>query len=162
MMQRELMERINNKSAIISIVGLGYVGLPLMLRFAEVGFKVLGIDVDRKKIDNINNGQSYIQHICSNKLSQLQHNLMATDDFSQATEADVIILCVPTPLDKYREPDLSYVLKKTHFFRSVPYAIRNLESLLEKDVEILNYIPTLKYIFQELKRDGDLKEFKNE
>ncbi|KTD82729.1 nucleotide sugar dehydrogenase [Legionella waltersii] len=111
MMLNELMNKINNKEAIISIVGLGYVGLPLMLRFAEVGFRVIGIDIDESKNQSLNQGQSYIQHIPSNSIVKVQPKIHATSDFSKCLEADVIILCVPTPLNKYREPDLSFVLQ---------------------------------------------------
>lgn len=106
-----LLQKIKNKEAMISIVGLGYVGLPLMLRFAEVGYRVLGIDVDERKNNAINEGRSYIQHIPSQQLVQVKNYITATSDFAKATEADAIILCVPTPLDKYREPDLSFVLQ---------------------------------------------------
>jgi UDP-N-acetyl-D-glucosamine dehydrogenase len=105
-----LIEKINNKSAIIGIVGLGYVGLPLILRYAEMGYRVLGIDIDESKNEKINNGESFIQHIPSERIEYVKENLFATSDFSKACEADALILCVPTPLDKYREPDLSYVL----------------------------------------------------
>ena len=110
-MECSLLDRIKNKEAMISIVGLGYVGLPLMLRFAEQGYRVIGIDVDEKKNEAINQGRSYIEHISSEAIVNLKSRIMATADFSQATEADAIILCVPTPLNKYREPDLSYVLQ---------------------------------------------------
>ncbi|KTD62021.1 nucleotide sugar dehydrogenase [Legionella spiritensis] len=106
-----LLQKIRNKEAMISIVGLGYVGLPLMLRFAEVGYRVIGIDVDESKNQAINQGRSYIQHISSEQLVKVQSHINATSDFSKASEAEAIILCVPTPLDKYREPDLSYVLQ---------------------------------------------------
>lgn len=106
-----LLPRIKNKEAMISIVGLGYVGLPLMLRFAEVGYRVIGIDVDERKNQAINQGRSYIQHIPSEQIAGVKNYITATADFSQAAEADAIILCVPTPLDKYREPDLSFVLQ---------------------------------------------------
>ncbi|QRN03376.1 nucleotide sugar dehydrogenase [Legionella sp. MW5194] len=106
-----LLPRIKNKEAMISIVGLGYVGLPLMLRFAEVGYRVIGIDVDERKNQAINQGRSYIQHIPSEQIAGVKNYITATSDFSQAAEADAIILCVPTPLDKYREPDLSFVLQ---------------------------------------------------
>lgn len=106
-----LLPRIKNKEAMISIVGLGYVGLPLMLRFAEVGYRVIGIDVDERKNQAINQGRSYIQHIPSEQIAGVKNHITATADFSQAAEADAIILCVPTPLDKYREPDLSFVLQ---------------------------------------------------
>jgi UDP-N-acetyl-D-glucosamine dehydrogenase len=110
-MLNELINKINNKEAIISIVGLGYVGLPLMLRFAEVGFRVIGIDIDETKNQSLNKGQSYIQHISSKSIANVLTKLHATSDFSKCREADVIILCVPTPLNKYREPDLSFVLQ---------------------------------------------------
>lgn len=106
-------EKIENKEAIIGIVGLGYVGLPLMLRFAEVGYRVIGIDVDEQKNAALNKGKSYIQHIPSQQVVDVKEKIFATSDFSACVEADAIILCVPTPLDKYREPDLSYVLQTT-------------------------------------------------
>lgn len=108
-MLNDVIKKINNKEAIIGIIGLGYVGLPLMLRFAEVGFRVLGIDIDQRKTDMINRGESYIQHISSVDVHKNKHQIRATTQFSEASEADVLILCVPTPLDKYREPDLSFV-----------------------------------------------------
>ncbi|MCP0914339.1 MULTISPECIES: nucleotide sugar dehydrogenase [Legionella] len=106
-------KKINNKEAIIGIVGLGYVGLPLMLRFAEVGYRVIGIDIDEKKNALLNQGKSYIQHIPSADVAKVKNRIHATSDFAESKEADALILCVPTPLDKYREPDLSYVLQTT-------------------------------------------------
>ena len=107
---QDIISRLNNKEAIIGILGLGYVGLPLMIRYAEVGYKVLGIDIDQKKVDMLNKGDSYIEHISSELIqSSLKKGFEATADFSRAAEADTLILCVPTPLNKYREPDLSYV-----------------------------------------------------
>ncbi len=103
--------KINNKEAIIAIVGLGYVGFPLMLRFAEMGFRVVGIDIDESKNNLINQGKSYIQHIPNAQIANVTAHVFATADFAASQEADVIILCVPTPLDKYREPDLSYVFQ---------------------------------------------------
>lgn len=105
-----LLARIQDKQALISVVGLGYVGLPLMLSFAEAGYRVLGIDIDDSKNEKINRGESFIQHIPSQRIANVQSKLQATNDFSKAGEADAIILCVPTPLNKYREPDLSYVI----------------------------------------------------
>lgn len=104
-------EKVSNKEAIIAIVGLGYVGLPLMLRFAEVGYRIIGIDIDESKNTLLNQGKSYIKHIPNDKVDSLKKLFIATSDFSKATEADAIILCVPTPLNKYREPDLSFVLQ---------------------------------------------------
>ncbi len=105
------LNRIADKSAVIGIVGLGYVGLPLMLRFAEVGYKVLGFDIDQSKVDALHAGKSYIEHISADSIASARAaGFEATTDFSRAPEADALILCVPTPLNKYREPDLSFVL----------------------------------------------------
>ncbi len=112
-MSREvLIAKLNNKTAVIGIVGMGYVGLPLMLRFVEVGYKVLGMDIDEEKAASLNQGRSYIEHIPSEKIAQAVQTggFRATADFSQSPQADALILCVPTPLNKYREPDLSFVL----------------------------------------------------
>ncbi|MCK9515368.1 MAG: nucleotide sugar dehydrogenase [Ottowia sp.] len=100
-----------DRSATIGIVGLGYVGLPLMLRFSAVGFRVLGIDIDQSKVDKLNAGQSYIEHIDARRIADARRaNFEATADFARAQDCDALILCVPTPLNKYREPDLSFVL----------------------------------------------------
>jgi len=113
-MKNQLIEKLNNKTAVIGVLGLGYVGLPLMLRYAEVGYKVLGIDIDQEKVDLLNDGKSYIEHIASENVAKaVERGFEATADFSRATEADALILCVPTPLNKYREPDLSYVTDTT-------------------------------------------------
>ncbi|RXZ43455.1 nucleotide sugar dehydrogenase [Crenobacter cavernae] len=110
-MKNALIKKIQDKSAVIGIVGLGYVGLPLMLRFAEVGYKVLGFDIDKSKVDALNEGRSYIEHIGAASIAEARsRGFEATTDFSRAPEADTLILCVPTPLNKYREPDLSFVL----------------------------------------------------
>ena len=106
----KLEQKLNNKSAVIGIFGLGYVGLPLMIRFSEVGYKVIGFETDRKKIEDLSNGLSYIDHIPSSKIKlSLNQGFEATTDYSLASDADIIILCLPTPLNKYKEPDLSYV-----------------------------------------------------
>ncbi len=114
-MKERLLSRINDKSALIGIIGLGYVGLPLMLRFAEVGYRVLGFDIDQAKIDALSKGRSYLKHIPSAAVAQMVgRGLFAgTTDFRRAGEADALIICVPTPLDKHREPDLSFVLNST-------------------------------------------------
>lgn len=119
-MKNNLIEKLSNKSAVIGIVGLGYVGLPLMLRYIEVGYKVIGLDIDETKVEMLNNGRSYIEHISSDALSHANKNgFEATTDFSRAVEADALIICVPTPLNKYREPDLSFVTDTTDSL--VPY-----------------------------------------
>ncbi|MXR38086.1 nucleotide sugar dehydrogenase [Craterilacuibacter sinensis] len=111
MHKQQFLSRIADKSAVIGIVGLGYVGLPLMLRFAEVGYKVIGYDIDQGKVDALMNGQSYIEHIPATSIQgALLDGFEATSDFVRASEADALILCVPTPLNKYREPDLSFVI----------------------------------------------------
>jgi UDP-N-acetyl-D-glucosamine dehydrogenase len=113
-MKQSLISKFQNKTAVIGILGLGYVGLPLMLRYAEIGFKVLGFDIDQDKIDKLKAGKSYIEHISSAKIAQAQkQGFEATTDFAKASEADALILCVPTPLNKYREPDLSFVTDTT-------------------------------------------------
>lgn len=104
----ELLERLKNKEAVIGVVGLGYVGLPLMLRYAEAGYAVLGFDVDSTKVEDLQSGRSYFEHIPSSRVANAQ--LSATTDFTRASEADALIICVPTPLNRYREPDLSFVV----------------------------------------------------
>ncbi|VVN06647.1 UDP-N-acetyl-D-glucosamine 6-dehydrogenase [Pseudomonas fluorescens] len=106
--------KFKKKEAIIGIVGLGYVGLPLMLRYNAIGFKVLGIDIDTSKVDALNSGRSYIEHISSEKIALARANgFEATTDFKRVAECDALILCVPTPLNKYREPDMSFVVNTT-------------------------------------------------
>ncbi len=110
-MKQQLINKLTDKTAIIGVVGLGYVGLPLALRYAEAGYKVLGFDIDPEKIDKISTGKTYIKHIPDLAIqSALGNGFKATVDFSLATEVDALILCVPTPLGQHREPDLSYVL----------------------------------------------------
>ena len=115
-----LIEKIQTKKARIGIVGLGYVGLPLAICFANSGYEVLGIDIDNDKVNALNLGQSYIEHIGSRRISDLYElGFDATFDFSRASEVDALILCVPTPLNRYREPDLSFVTKTTDMI--LPY-----------------------------------------
>ena len=97
----------------IAIIGLGYVGLPLGLRFVESGVSVLGLDVDTVKVEAINAGQSFIRHIEQEQIAAARKSgrLEASTDFSRVSEVEAILICVPTPLNKYHEPDISYVLK---------------------------------------------------
>lgn len=108
-----LIEKINRKEAHIGIIGLGYVGLPLVIEFCKAGFHVTGFDVDPEKTDMLSRGQSYIKHIESERIRQYAPLLSATTDFSGLSDVDCIIICVPTPLSRNREPDLSYVLNTT-------------------------------------------------
>lgn len=113
-MKDQLIRKFADRTAVIGIVGLGYVGLPLMLRYTDAGFRVLGFDIDTFKTGRLNAGESYIEHIPAEKIAAArQKGFEATDDFSQIAEADAVILCVPTPLNKYREPDISFVTGTT-------------------------------------------------
>ena len=107
-----LRERLEKRTASIAVVGMGYVGMPLAHAVLEAGYKVIGFDVDDRKIENLTTGECYLHH-----LGEKMHTDLATSDrFSATTDsarleaADVIVLCVPTPLGVYREPDLSFVL----------------------------------------------------
>lgn len=111
-LQTTLIDKLNRRQATIGIVGLGYVGLPLVLRFLESGYSVLGLDIDQYKVDMLMTGKSYIRHITVapiGKAVQSGH-FHADTDFSRASGVDALIFCVPTPLSRHREPDLSYVI----------------------------------------------------
>ena len=110
-MYQQLINKLKDKTAIIGIVGMGYVGIPLAIRYAQVGYKVLGFDIDQLKADKITAGKTYIKHIPDAAIKgAVDNGLEATTDFTRAAEADALIMCVPTPLDLHREPDLSYVI----------------------------------------------------
>ena len=104
-------EKVANRSACVGVVGLGYVGLPLILGFHGRDFSILGIDVDQAKIDALEAGESYIKHIPSERIGGLQDGgrFAATTDFSRLPEADAILICVPTPLTRHLEPEMTYV-----------------------------------------------------
>lgn len=119
-MKNAVIEKLKQRSAVIAVVGLGYVGLPLALRYSAAGYRVLGFDVDQKKTEQLLAGTSYIKHIGSAKIAEaIQQGFEATIDFERVSEVDALILCVPTPLNKHREPDLSYVIETTDTV--VPY-----------------------------------------
>ncbi len=128
-MKDQLLTKIEDRSAVVAIIGLGYVGLPLAVAFAEKGFPVFGIDVDRRKVDALNRGESYVQDISSERLAPLTGNgqrttdvqaaplsspvagrLVATTDYAVLEHCDAAIICVPTPLNKTRDPDVRYVI----------------------------------------------------
>jgi UDP-N-acetyl-D-glucosamine dehydrogenase len=105
-----LLDRIQSRNAKIGIIGLGYVGLPLALLFAEEGFQVLGFDIDARKVRSLIDGESYIYRVPKTEIQLARSKgFNATGDYARATEMDAIVVCVPTPLDEHRQPDLSYV-----------------------------------------------------
>jgi len=106
----DLKSRIQNRQSTTAIIGLGYVGLPLAIRLSEEGFKTIGFDIDKDKVDLLNNGKSYIKHIKEADITAMANNdFTVTGDFSQIANVDAIIICVPTPLGAHNEPDLSYI-----------------------------------------------------
>lgn len=110
LMKTQLIDKIRDKTAVIGILGLGYVGLPLALRYSEAGFRVVGLDVDEAKVEQLRNGLSGIEHLGDDRVAEaLENGFEPTCDLGRVADADTLILCVPTPLNKYREPDLSYV-----------------------------------------------------
>ncbi|MFP6584936.1 MAG: nucleotide sugar dehydrogenase [Candidatus Hydrogenedentota bacterium] len=108
---QKLIEKFKSKEAVVGVIGLGYVGLPLVMEFCRNDFRVVGFDIDTDKIERLNRGESYIHHIPSEEVSVIAKGglLEATSDFSRASEADAILICVPTPLADNHEPDLSYI-----------------------------------------------------
>src|SRR5271163_2158509 len=107
---RERLERLEARTAKIGVIGLGYVGLPLSLLLSDAGFKVTGFDIDAKKVTDLEAGRSYIFRIPQEEIQAArEQGLRATTDFSNLSDMDAIIMCVPTPLTEHREPDLSYV-----------------------------------------------------
>jgi UDP-N-acetyl-D-glucosamine dehydrogenase len=110
-----LEKKIKSREARVGIIGMGYVGLPLVKTFLVQGFEVVGFDIDEKKVNLLNQGKSYIKHVSTEELKNFlkKRKFQATSNFTVLAEADVIIICVPTPLDSYKNPDLSFVLKTT-------------------------------------------------
>jgi UDP-N-acetyl-D-glucosamine dehydrogenase len=104
-----LISKIEDRTARVGVIGLGYVGLPLVIEFCKVGFQVTGFDVDAKKVELLEQGKSYIKHIDSERIAGCEPRFSPTTDFSRLSEMDCIVICVPTPLNKYREPDMRYV-----------------------------------------------------
>ena len=110
-----LKERIQDKSAIIGVIGLGYVGLPLAVEKAKAGFKVIGFDIQESKVKMVNEGHNYIGDVVNADLEKIvsDGHLRATVDFDELSDCDVVAICVPTPLDIYKQPDLTYVINST-------------------------------------------------
>lgn len=119
-MDHSLQEKIATKTLRVAVIGLGYVGLPLAITFAEAGFHVTGIDVDQQKIDRVNSGESYIPDISSSTLEKLieAKRLNFTCDFEALDDVDAVSICVPTPLGKTRDPDISYILSASQHIRA--------------------------------------------
>jgi len=128
-MSIKLRNKLNNKQARIAVIGLGYVGLPLALAFAEKGFKVLGIDTDTKRVERIKALESYITDVPSSVIAKLvrKEAFNATTDFNLLSDADVVIICVPTPLKRKYTPDISYIVS----------AVKSVAKHLRKDMLVV-------------------------
>lgn len=129
---QQLLERLKNHTATIGVVGLGYVGLPLAVAFAEQGYRVIGVDVSTPKVEQLNNGVSYIIDIPSEQLAPIVQNglFKATTDYEALREADAISICVPTPLRKTKDPDMTYVIQAADSIQQIchPGMMVSLES----------------------------------
>ena len=110
-LKEQLLEKINNRTAVVGVIGLGYVGLPLAVEKAKAGFRTIGFDIQKEKVNLVNEGHNYIGDVVDSELESLvnQGMLSATDTYSFITELDFVAICVPTPLDEYQQPDISYV-----------------------------------------------------
>jgi UDP-N-acetyl-D-glucosamine dehydrogenase len=130
-MNSALLKKLDNKTAIVGVVGLGYVGLPLLLCFVEKGFHVIGLDIDTRKTEALGKGQSYIKHIPAARVARAASSglLKATTDFSKAKECDALLIAVPTPLNKNREPDMSFIVSTCESI--APYVRRDQVIVLE-------------------------------
>jgi UDP-N-acetyl-D-glucosamine dehydrogenase len=150
----QLIDKIHSKTVVVGIIGLGYVGLPLALEFAKKGIKTIGFDTDKSKFPLLMNGQSYIKHIPSENIQQVlkSKSFFATSDFSRLSEADAIILCVPTPLDEHRGPDLTYIKNSTN---TVAQYLRKGQLIV---LESSTYPGTTSEILQPLLEECGLKD----
>ena len=110
-MKEKLLKKISERKLTVGVVGLGYVGLPLAVEKAKAGFKTIGFDVQKEKVDLVNKGQNYIGDVVDSDLKKLVEagTFSATTDFSFVNDVDFIAICVPTPLDRHQQPDISYV-----------------------------------------------------
>lgn len=122
-LKETLLRRLHNREAVIGIVGLGYVGLPLAVEFAAVGFTVIGIDVTQSKVDSINRGESYIPDIPTSQLKPLVESgkLRASSDYAELRAADAVSICVPTPLRKTKDPDMSFVIDSVNSVAAIAH-----------------------------------------
>ncbi|MCC6787597.1 MAG: nucleotide sugar dehydrogenase [Hyphomonadaceae bacterium] len=149
--------RIASKDIVVGIIGMGYVGLPLAVAFGGAGIKVLGFDLDAEKAQKLNAGESYIKHITSERVTALrqQQLLEATADMSRLSEPDALLICVPTPLTKHHEPDLSYVVDTTE--KIARYLRRGQIVILESTT----YPGTTREVMQPILERGGLKAGKD-
>lgn len=126
-----LKKKLSEKTAVLAVIGLGYVGLPLAVEKAKAGYKTIGFDVQKTKIDMVNRGENYIGDVVNEDLKEIIESgkLSATSDFSEIAKADCICICVPTPLDEHQQPDISYVKSSTESI--VPYLHKDMLVVLE-------------------------------
>lgn len=152
-MQTQLAEKIKNKSALVGIIGLGYVGLPLAKTFADQGFQVLGFDINPDFVAKLNNGESYIEHIPSGWVADMRNEkkFEATTDMARLAEPDAILICVPTPLTGNREPEMKYVEKST---ADIAAALRKGQLVV---LESTTYPGTTQKLMQPILEKGGLK-----
>lgn len=131
MVHLNIKEKIQSKTAILGVIGLGYVGLPLAVEKAKAGFRTIGFDVQESKVNMVNAGKNYIGDVVSEDLESIVKSglLTATTDFAQVAQADCVCICVPTPLDKHQQPDISYV--KASAESIVPYMHKEMLIVLE-------------------------------
>jgi UDP-N-acetyl-D-glucosamine dehydrogenase len=152
-MEKELLKKIKNNDFKVSVIGLGYVGLPLAVEFAKNNFEVYGIDIDENKVKNINEGISYISDIDSNELLDLvrKNKIKAFGNYEVLSEVDIIIIAVPTPLSKTKDPDLSYILN----------AVNNIKKYLKKGhliiLESTTYPGTTDEVIKPILEESGLK-----
>lgn len=152
-LKQQLLEKINNKTAKVGVVGLGYVGLPLAVEKANAGYQTIGFDVQDAKVNMVNEGKNYIGDVVDETLKKLVEakTLQATTDFSFVKDVDTICICVPTPLDLYKQPDLSYVVSST---KSVAqYLHKGMLVILESTT----YPGTTEEILKPILEEGGLK-----
>ena len=166
--QPDILQKIKERSAVVAIIGLGYVGLPLAIAFAKAGFKVIGIDVNQNRVEAINRGESFVEDIPSESLAQYTGNhpdknisepsLSATTDFDALHDVDAAIICVPTPLGKTKDPDMSYLVSAADEIaqRLHPGMLIVLESTTYPGTTEELILPCLK------NAHGQKKEFKND
>ncbi|WP_125151922.1 nucleotide sugar dehydrogenase [Clostridium rectalis] len=148
-LKRNLISKLKNRTAKLGVVGLGYVGLPLAVEKAKAGFQVIGFDVQDKKVQLVNEGKNYIGDIIDNELEDLvrKGQLKATTDFSFVSQVDAVAICVPTPLDLYKQPDISYVVNSARSIEK--YIHRGMLIVLESTTYPGTTEEVLKPIFEE-------------